>query len=174
MSVGHLLTFEVILSYVLIDLTSLSFNIIFISKHDSYIILFLIVIILILKLNRVLYKGYIMKIKFLLLLLFISVLSLNSQAQMRDYVVKGGLQIDERLIFAEFNEYKFSFLVRGYLNLRFNTLLSGEFGIGLGHLSGTDAMHNKFPDEWKTNITTIDARLRIAPFTKIPYLNPYL
>ncbi len=115
-----------------------------------------------------------MKTKFLLLALLLSVLSLNSQAQMRDYVVKGGLQIDERLIFAEFNDYKYSFLIRGYFNLRFNKLLSGELGIGLGRLSGTDVMHNPFPNEWKTNITTIDARLRIAPFTKIPNINPYL
>jgi hypothetical protein len=93
---------------------------------------------------------------------------------MRDYVVKGGIQIDERLIFAEFNDYKFSFLVRGYMNLRFTKLLSGEFGIGLGRLSGTDVMHNPFADEWKTNITTVDARLRIAPFSKIPKMNPYL
>ena len=115
-----------------------------------------------------------MKIKLLLLVLLLFVLSSNSQAQMRDYVVKGGLQIDERLIFAEFNDYKFSFLVRGYLNLRFNKMLSGELGLGFGRLSGTDVMHNPFPDEWKTNITTVDARLRIALFTKIPYMNPYL
>ena len=115
-----------------------------------------------------------MKIKFILLVLLLFILSSNSQAQMRDYVVKGGIQIDERLIFGEFNDYKFSFLVRGYVNLRFNKMLSGEFGIGLGRLSGTDVMHNPFPNEWKTNITTVDARLRIAPFTKIPYMNPYL
>ena len=115
-----------------------------------------------------------MKTKFLLLVLLLLILSSNSPAQMRDYVVKGGVQYNQTLLFSEFNHYKFSFLARGYINARFNKILSGEFGVGYGWFAGTDAIENPAQDEWKTTIIPIDVRLRIAPFTKLRKVNPYL
>jgi outer membrane protein OmpA-like peptidoglycan-associated protein len=115
-----------------------------------------------------------MKFKYLLVVLLLLILSLNSQAQMRDYTVKGGVQYNQALLFGEFNKYKFSFIVRGYLNVRFNKIFSGEFGIGYGQLAGTDEAYNSNPVEWKTTVIPIDIRLRIAPFTKLRKVNPYL
>ena len=54
-----------------------------------------------------------MKFKYLLVVLLLIFLSLNSQAQMRDYTIKGGVQYNQTLLFGEFNDYKFSFLARG-------------------------------------------------------------
>ena len=93
---------------------------------------------------------------------------------MRYYTVKGGVQYNQTLLFAEFNHYRFSFLARGYFNVRFSKVLSGELGIGYGQISGTDAEYNSDRKDWTTSIMPIDVRLRIAPFTKLCYTNPYL
>ena len=115
-----------------------------------------------------------MKLTHLFLVSFILFLSLNSQAQMRYYTVKGGVQYNQTLLFAEFNHYRLSFLARGYFNVRFNKELSGELGVGYGQLSGTDVMYNPNTKDWTTSIMPVDVRLRIAPFTKLCYTNPYL
>ena len=114
-----------------------------------------------------------MKLKYLLVVLLLILLSLNSQAQMRDYTVKGGVQYNQTLLFGEFNHYKFSFLARGYFNVRFNKILSGEFGVGYGRFAGTDAAYNPNQADWATTIIPLDVRLRIAPFTKLRSINPY-
>jgi len=115
-----------------------------------------------------------MKLKHLFLIVFILFLSSYTTAQMRYYIVKGGVQYNQSLIFAEFNEYRFSFLARGYMNVRFNNVLSGELGVGYGRLAGTDATYNPNKKHWSTSIIPVDLRLRIAPFRNLCYTNPYL
>ena len=116
-----------------------------------------------------------MKLKYLLVVLLLIFLSVNSQAQMRDYTVKGGVQYNQTLLFSEFDigSYQFSFLARGYFNVRFNKILSGEFGVGYGRFAGDDAAYNSNPADWATTIIPLDVRLRIAPFTKLRSINPY-
>jgi hypothetical protein len=114
-----------------------------------------------------------MKLKHFFLILFLLFLLTNTPAQMRYYTVKGGVQYNQTLLFAEFNHYRLSFLARGYFNVKLSKILSGELGIGYGRLAGTDAMHNPARDHWSTTIIPIDVRLRIAPF-ECCITNPYL
>jgi hypothetical protein len=115
-----------------------------------------------------------MKLKHLFLIVFILFLSSYTPAQMRYYIVKGGVQYNQSLLFAEFNHYRFSFLARGYMNVRFNNVLSGELGVGYGRIAGTDAIYNPDRKHWSTSIIPVDLRLRIAPFRNSCYINPYL
>lgn len=114
-----------------------------------------------------------MKWKHLFLILFVLFISTNTLAQMRYYSIKGGVQYNQTLLFAEFNHYNYSFLARGYLNFNLNKIYSLEFGVGCGQLSGTDAMYNSTKTNWRTIIIPVDVKFRIAPFNYW-YTHPYL
>ena len=112
--------------------------------------------------------------KYAFLLFALILLPLAANAQFKDYKVKGGVQYNQTLLYGEFNDYRFSFLGRGYFGFELNRYLGLEFSLGYGQLAGTDAKYNPNPTNFTTTIIPVDVRLKISPLKNPKIVNPYL
>jgi outer membrane protein OmpA-like peptidoglycan-associated protein len=107
------------------------------------------------------------------LLLLIFTLS-SSIAQVKDYKMKGGVNINYLVPLNEFDEFeggKLSYLARGFLRWKLNDILGLEAGIGYGSYAGLDT--DKIPNYYRTQLIPVDIRLLVSPF-KNKRINPYL
>ncbi|HMS64352.1 MAG TPA: OmpA family protein [Ignavibacteria bacterium] len=102
----------------------------------------------------------------------------SSNAQFRNYNIKGGVQFLPLLPFSEFDA-RFSFLGRGFVNFELSNVYSLELGVGYGQYK-TDDHYNTYPvtstgdHDVSTDIIPIDVRLRISPWAKTAKnWNPY-
>ncbi len=123
-----------------------------------------------------------MKIKLkkslLLLIAIFAFISINANAQFKNYGIKGGVQLAPIIPFSEFDS-KFSFLGRGFVNFELSNSLSLDLGIGYGQYK-TEDNYRTYPSNYSadkevsTDIIPIDLRLRISPWSKTAKnWNPY-
>jgi outer membrane protein OmpA-like peptidoglycan-associated protein len=109
---------------------------------------------------------------FLLFFLFISVSS--SFAQVKDYKMKGGININYLVPLNEFDEFeggKLSYIARGFLRWKLNNILGLEAGVGYGSYAGLD--NSPLNIYYRTQLIPIDLRLLVSPFNN-KKINPYL
>lgn len=111
-----------------------------------------------------------MKLKFLLLNLFLLSFVISSQAQFKDYTIKGGAQYQQLLPFSEFAP-SMSFIGRGFLNFEIAKGVSIDIGAGYGQYKTDDDFNEHSATEIeehthyvKTDLIPIEARLRLSPW----------
>jgi outer membrane protein OmpA-like peptidoglycan-associated protein len=117
--------------------------------------------------------------KFSLLVFFLISLS-SSFAQVKDYKMKGGININYMVPLNEFDELeggKLSYVARGFLRWKLNNTLGLEVGAGYGSYAGLDNYVGSEPTDrnnyYRTQLIPIDVRLLISPFNN-KKINPYL
>jgi len=116
-------------------------------------------------------------VKRLYIYVFIAIFSFigvaKTNAQFKDFGLKGGLQINGVLPATEFEDRNglalSSYMLRGFLRFELSDLFNGEFGVGYAKFSGNDYNNGTYES---TGIP-IDLRLLITPFDA-ESLNPYL
>ncbi len=111
--------------------------------------------------------------RFTILILLIFVVS-NSFAQVKDYKMKGGININYLVPLNEFDEFeggKLSYLARGFLRWKLNNTLGLELGAGYGSYAGYDTFSE--PNYYRTQLIPVDLRLLVSPFNN-KKINPYL
>lgn len=114
-----------------------------------------------------------MKKKFLLLIfLFTTFLVLPSQAQFKNYGVKGGIQFGPTLLFSEFGDRGFSFNGRAFIAFELGRFLDLEVGGGYARFQGGDGAYNTANEDFTSSLIPIDVRLRLEPF-RLKSVNPY-
>lgn len=121
-----------------------------------------------------------MKAKHLLILLFLTFLSLKADAQFKNYIVKGGIQYQQVLPFSEYKG-SLSFLGRAFVGFEVNNFLSLELGGGFGYYKTDDDVHVPVgttvvgQDYFvKTEVIPIDARFKFTPnAARSKNWNPY-
>ena len=113
------------------------------------------------------------------LLLTIVFLSINVNAQFKDFGLKGGVQINGVMPATEFEDDNGlslkSYLFRGFLRFELSESFNAEVGAGYGKLSGDDfnyITNKKGTGEYSTSIIPIDARLLYTPWN-LENWNPY-
>jgi outer membrane protein OmpA-like peptidoglycan-associated protein len=104
------------------------------------------------------------KTKTLVPLLLIVLMLTQSSAQFKDAGLGGGIGFGGTFGQTELRDRQGSFLARAFLRYGLINHLSGEFGAGLGRVSGS---------EFRTQIIPIDYRFVISPFS-FENWNPYL
>ncbi len=116
--------------------------------------------------------------KILMLLTFVLV-SVNVNAQFKNFGLKGGVQFNGIMPATEFEDDNgislSSYLARGFLRLELARFLNAELGIGYGNFSGDEFNYltmAKGPGEYSTSIIPIDVRLNITPMDFESW-NPY-
>ncbi len=114
------------------------------------------------------------------LILLLTFISTNINAQFKDYGLKGGVQLNGVMPVTEFeddNGYSLSSLLfRGFLRFQLSDLFDAEVGAGYGKLSGDDFNYTtmkKGTGEYEVSIIPIEARLLLSPFD-LESVNPYL
>lgn len=119
-----------------------------------------------------------MKKHFLLLLTITAFISINANAQFKNYGIKGGVQFLPLIPFSEFDG-KFSWMARGFVNFELSNSLSLDLGAGYGQYN-TEDNYNSYPENYtadkevSADIIPIDLRLRISPWAKTAKSwNPY-
>ncbi len=119
-----------------------------------------------------------MKRSLLLLVTIFAFISINANAQFKNYGVKGGIQFAPILPFSEYDS-KFSFLGRGFVNIELSNSLSLDLGVGYGQYK-TEDNYNNYPSDYtgdkevSADIIPIDVRLRLSPWAKTAKSwNPY-
>jgi hypothetical protein len=98
----------------------------------------------------------------------------SSFAQVKDYKMKGGVNINYLVPLNEFDEFeggKLSYLLRGFLRWKLNNTLALEAGAGYGSYSGLDTY--VVPNYYRTQLIPVDLRLLVSPFNN-KKINPYL
>jgi len=117
-----------------------------------------------------------MKSKFLLILLVVLFSTVKSNAQFKNYIVKGGIQYQQVFPLSEYGA-AYSFLGRGFLNFEISNSVAFEIGAGYGQYNTVDNF-NMYPTpdtlnhDVKTDIIPIDVRLKISPMPGKNW-NPY-
>ncbi|MBK8981920.1 MAG: OmpA family protein [Ignavibacteria bacterium] len=112
-------------------------------------------------------------------ILFITSLFLPaiSNAQFKDYIMKGGIQYNQLMPFSEYKA-AFSYTARAYLAFELSRLLAIEIGGGYGQYKTEDDFNTYTAGTRsdgnfvKSDIIPIDARLRISPGNSKNW-NPY-
>jgi outer membrane protein OmpA-like peptidoglycan-associated protein len=113
----------------------------------------------------------------LLLFFLLLCFAANTEAQFKDYKIKGGLQWNGLYPTGEFidYDYKYSYIVRAFVRYELSPLFDLEGGAGYGSYAGTSESVNPFGPEgpyWRTQIIPFDARLLVSPFDH-EKINPY-
>ena len=119
--------------------------------------------------------------KHIFLILAVSLLIISTtQAQFKEFGLKGGVQLNGVMPATEFEDDNgfalSSFLVRGLLRFELSRDWNAELGVGFGKLSGDDfnyATNTKGTGEYSTSIIPIDARILYTPF-ELESWNPYV
>ncbi|MBK9330868.1 MAG: OmpA family protein [Ignavibacteria bacterium] len=116
--------------------------------------------------------------KFLLILFTLTLfITTQSDAQFKDYVMKGGIQYNQLMPFSEFKA-SYSYTARAYLAFELSRLLAIEIGGGFGQYKTEDDFNtystgtSSDKNYVKSDIIPIDARLRISPGNSNNW-NPY-
>ncbi|MEW6508038.1 MAG: OmpA family protein [Bacteroidota bacterium] len=119
------------------------------------------------------------KFSVVLFSMFLIVLGTNSNAQFKEFGLKGGFQLNGALAATEFDDDNgvslSSYLLRGFLRFELTKDLNAELGVGYGNLSGDDFNYvtmRKGTGQYSTSIIPIDARLLVTPFN-LESMNPY-
>jgi len=126
------------------------------------------------KLIHLLTEGAVMKrlSYYFLLVVFILVGVAKVNAQLKDYGLKGGLQINGVLPATEFEDRHglslSSYMLRGLLRVELSELFNLEGGVGYAKYMGDDYNNG----EYETTGIPIDLRLLITPFNS-ESINPY-
>lgn len=120
-----------------------------------------------------------MKLKYSLILAILILISANSNAQFKNYNIKGGIQYQQLLPLSEFSSI-YSFVARGFMDFEISNPLALELGVGYGQYNTTDDF-NTYNSSYtgskdiKTDIIPIDARLKFSPWAKTAEnWNPYI
>lgn len=136
-----------------------------------------------------------MKKQLLFLIMSFAFLSLNANAQFKNYKIKGGAQYQQLLPLSEFTS-TYSFLGRAYIGFELTNILCLEIGAGYGQFNTDDDInvHNdndgnmtestgnslnsssesEHDHDVKTSIIPGDVRLRISPWARTAKnWNPY-
>ncbi|HAY33607.1 MAG TPA: OmpA family protein [Ignavibacteria bacterium] len=100
----------------------------------------------------------------------------QSDAQFKDYVVKGGIQYNQLMPFSEYKA-AYSYTARAYLAFELSRLLAIEIGGGFGQYKTEDDFNTystvtSDKNYVKSDIIPIDARLRVSPGNSKNW-NPY-
>jgi len=108
-----------------------------------------------------------------LLLSCVAAFSLPSLAQFSDPGLGGGISFGGTMGQTDLKDKEGRFFARAFLRYPLVKHLQGEFGFGLGKVSGTDGAPGGDGTPWVTEIIPIDYRFVLSPFAFTDW-NPYV
>lgn len=129
--------------------------------------------------------------KLLILITVFALISVNANAQFKNYRIKGGAKYEQLIPFSEYNS-SYSFIGKGYLGIELTNTLCIEIGAGYGQYKTKDnynpvtGIYDSYDGSGgydsvniegnyiKTDIIPIDVRLKISPWANTAKSwNPY-